>query len=258
MTDSDLEAVAARFGVARMQVERDQLISHLLGYLSAHFGGRVVFIGGTALARTHLVDGRLSEDIDLIAIGSRAEVARDLDRALPRALLRRYGRLEWRPSLAEAPEHLGGVLRAPSGLTVKVQLLSPQGRPRWPLETHQLEQRYKDAPAAALLVPTRAAFVAGKTATWCDRRTPRDLWDLWALSNIGAVDTAAADLYRKFGPTNQLPAPWQFSDPPTEAQWVSQLSNQTRLTITSSEAAQVVGRAWTMLSDEYKRAHDAI
>lgn len=55
--------------------ERDHLISHLLGYLSAHFADRIVFIGGTALARTHLVDGQLSEDIDLIAVCSRSDAS---------------------------------------------------------------------------------------------------------------------------------------------------------------------------------------
>ncbi|MGQ9348980.1 MULTISPECIES: nucleotidyl transferase AbiEii/AbiGii toxin family protein [Mycolicibacterium] len=44
---------------------------------------RVHFIGGTALARTHLPDGRLSEDIDLVAVGSRKEVATELDATLP-------------------------------------------------------------------------------------------------------------------------------------------------------------------------------
>ncbi|NNH70014.1 nucleotidyl transferase AbiEii/AbiGii toxin family protein [Nocardia uniformis] len=34
------------------------------------------FIGGTALARTHLVTGRLSEDIDLVALDNRAALAR--------------------------------------------------------------------------------------------------------------------------------------------------------------------------------------
>lgn len=95
MNLNELASVAPQFVVARAQVERDHLISHLVGHLSAHFADRVVFIGGTALARTHLVDGRLSEDIDLTAVGSRSEVARDLDRALPRAVIRSHGRLAW-------------------------------------------------------------------------------------------------------------------------------------------------------------------
>ena len=247
MNADELASVAAQFGVARAQVERDHLISHLLGYLSAHFADRIVFIGGTALARTHLVNGRLSEDIDLIAVGSRSEVARDLDRALPRAVLRSHGRLVWDPAIGEVPEHLGAVLRSQSGLAVKVQLLSAEGRPAWPLENRQLEQRYEDALGAELTVPTRPAFVAGKTVTWCDRRASRDLWDLWALNRIGAFEPDVADLYRRFGPTNKLPGQWQFPDAPTEADWESQLSGQTGLTVAAHEAAIIVARAWQKL-----------
>jgi hypothetical protein len=77
------DSVATQFDVAIEQVERDHVISHLLAFLSRDFGDRIHFIGGTALARTHLPDGRLSEDIDLIAVGSRKDVASDLDAALP-------------------------------------------------------------------------------------------------------------------------------------------------------------------------------
>ncbi|MFE3260634.1 nucleotidyl transferase AbiEii/AbiGii toxin family protein [Nocardia sp. NPDC059091] len=69
----------------------------------------MLFIGGTALARTHLPDGRLSEDIDLIALGSRTEIADRLTRDLPRAVLRRFGRLKWRPARVVAEQ------RPPSG-----------------------------------------------------------------------------------------------------------------------------------------------
>jgi hypothetical protein len=63
------------------------------------------------------------------------------------------------------------------------------------------------------------AFAASKTATWADRRAPRDLWDLWALSRIGAIDAAALGLYRRFGPTNQTPGDYLFKTAPSDAQW---------------------------------------
>jgi predicted nucleotidyltransferase component of viral defense system len=80
---NERDLVAAQFGVSTEQVERDHLISHVLAFLSTTVRDRVHFIGGTALARTHLPDGRLSEDIDLIAIDDRASVAAALDAALP-------------------------------------------------------------------------------------------------------------------------------------------------------------------------------
>ncbi|MDR6909069.1 hypothetical protein J2W54_000480 [Rhodococcus fascians] len=45
-------------------------------------------------------------------------------------------------------------------------------------ENWQLEQRYEDALGAELTVPNLPAFVVGKTASWCDWRASRDLWDL--------------------------------------------------------------------------------
>jgi predicted nucleotidyltransferase component of viral defense system len=62
-------AVAAAFGVAPEQVRRDHLISHILGALSQDHREELIFFGGTALARSYLPASRLSEDIDLIAVG---------------------------------------------------------------------------------------------------------------------------------------------------------------------------------------------
>jgi hypothetical protein len=101
---------------------------------------------------------------------------------------------------------------------------------------------------AELLVPTLPAFAASKTATWADRHAPRDLWDLWALSEIGAIDAAAAQLYCRFGPTNQPPGNYLFETPPPHAEWQTQLAGQTRLTITARQALDAVRDAWARLS----------
>ncbi|KIA59538.1 nucleotidyl transferase AbiEii/AbiGii toxin family protein [Nocardia vulneris] len=244
MSSSERDSVAGQFGVAPEQAERDHLISHLLAAISRGFGDRVHFIGGTALARTHLVRGRLSEDIDLVALGNRRVLAAELDAALPRSVARSYGRLEWVPSLSDVPDSGAANLRSPSGVVVKIQLLSTRGRAVWPTELRGLEQRYSDAPPAELLVPTLPAFAAGKTSTWHDRRASRDLWDLWALSEIGAIDGAAGALYRRHGPTNRLPNPQLFDHAPEEDDWNAQLAGQTRLTISAETARSTVRAAW--------------
>ncbi|MEV0547467.1 nucleotidyl transferase AbiEii/AbiGii toxin family protein [Nocardia salmonicida] len=98
MRFDERDSVAVQFGVSPEQVERDHLISHLLAAISERFGERLYFIGGTALARTHLVSGRLSEDIYLVALDNRTVLAAELDASLPRSVARSYGRLEWAPS----------------------------------------------------------------------------------------------------------------------------------------------------------------
>jgi predicted nucleotidyltransferase component of viral defense system len=236
--------VARQFGVASEQVERDHLISHLLAFLSRNFSDQIQFIGGTALARTHLPEGRLSEDIDLIATDDRKALAADLDAALPRALARTHGRLTLDPLFTGVADAVATVVRSATGMVVKIQLLSARGRALWPSERRVLEQRYSDAPAAELIVPTLPAFAASKTVTWADRRAPRDLWDLWALNRIKAIDAAALELYRRFGPTNQPPGHYVFETPPSDAEWRSQLAGQTRLTVGAPDALAVVREAW--------------
>src|ERR1700747_3922552 len=109
MNADERAEITQQFGVAPEQVERDHLISHVLAFLSQNLHDRILFIGATALARTHLPDGRLSEDIDLIAIDDRKAVAADLDAALPRALARTHGRLHLDPSLSGGGNTVAGV-----------------------------------------------------------------------------------------------------------------------------------------------------
>jgi predicted nucleotidyltransferase component of viral defense system len=45
--------------------------SHLLAAISMLAGESVIFFGGTALGRSVVPDGRLSEDVDLIAVDRR-------------------------------------------------------------------------------------------------------------------------------------------------------------------------------------------
>ncbi|MHC9293763.1 nucleotidyl transferase AbiEii/AbiGii toxin family protein [Mycobacterium sp. LTG2003] len=244
MDPDERESVATQFGVSAEQVERDHLISHLLGFLSHNFGDRIHFIGGTALARTHLPDGRLSEDIDLIAVGNRKDVAHELDSALPRAVARTHGRLTVEPALRATADTFPVVLRPADGRPVRLQLLSARDRTVWPTERRRLVQRYADAPPAELLVPTLHAFAASKTATWADRHAARDLWDLWALSRLGAIDAVAAGLFRRYGPTNKNPMPHMFNTAPSDVDWQSQLASQTRLTVSATEALKKVRESW--------------
>ncbi|MBO0852416.1 MAG: nucleotidyl transferase AbiEii/AbiGii toxin family protein [Nocardia sp.] len=256
MNLDERDTVAEQFGVPPEQVERDHLISHLLAVLSTRFAERLHFIGGTALARTHLVDGRLSEDIDLIALGNRTELAAEIDAALPRAVARSHGRLSWGPSLAAVRDTEAANLRTGGGLSVKIQLLSSRGRTAWPTELRILEQRYSGAPLARLSVPTLPAFAAAKAVTWHDRRASRDLWDLWALAGIGAIDTEASSLFERHGPTNRPPGGHLFDRPPSEDDWVSQLAGQTRLTVTARTALTTVRDAWARATDDYDIKHE--
>jgi predicted nucleotidyltransferase component of viral defense system len=245
---AEAAAVASEFGVAAEQVRRDHLISHLLAALSTvpSCTDRLTFIGGTALARTHLPHGRLSEDIDLVATEARQPLASEIERALDRGVRREFGRLRWTPALhtVRAVEH--AVVQTADGLWVRVQLLPGSRYPNWPTEVRAIEQRYTDAPSASLRLLTLPAFVAAKTAAWADRRAARDLFDLYQLAAAGAIDDHALDLYVAHGPTGKPPPSWLFNRGiPSEGQWNVELAAQTRLQQTAREAAAKVRSAWT-------------
>lgn len=243
LSNAELEAVANQFEVSEPQVHRDYAISHLLGALSERVADRVIFYGGTALARAYLPNGRLSEDIDLIAIGPRDPVAAIVDDVLATGARRRVGAASWQPALSDVRPVQPAQLLTRLG-TIKVQLLTDSTYEPWPTEHVRLHQRYADAPEATLQVPTLAAFAAWKTVAWGDRNAARDLWDLHGLAVIGAIDQVAATLYRRHGPTGANPGAWIFDRLPSVADWKAALAGQTRLTITPIEAAEVVRGAW--------------
>lgn len=241
----EARTVANQFGVAMEQVRRDHFISHILAAISRSHRDEVTFFGGTALARTLLPDGRLSEDIDLIASESRAVTAAGVERTLAMALRRSHGRISWAPALTEVRDTDAAVLQAEDGrLTVRVQLLDHRGYEPWPTSVRELYQRYSDTPPAALRVPTASAFAAWKTVAWHDRAAPRDLWDLWALAQGGHVTADAASLFAMHGPTGNVPQGWMFAKAPSETHWRQQLAGQTKLTVTAREALSIVRSAW--------------
>lgn len=244
LSQTDLDKETARFGVADEQVRRDHAISHILAAISKHLRDEVIFFGGTALSRTHLVHARLSEDIDLIALGNRTLVAERLIRTVDDVLLRTHGRLTWSPSFT-THDIEPAVVETPTGIAIRLQLLAGQGYQRWPTELRDIEQRYRDAPPAKLIVPTIESFAGWKTATWHDRGAARDLYDLWALAERNSITREAADLFAKYGPTGTPPREFMFAKPPTETEWMAALSAQTRLEVTAVDALAAVRNAWS-------------
>jgi predicted nucleotidyltransferase component of viral defense system len=248
LNPAEEHTVAEQFGVARSQVRRDHLISHLLAALSAHCADHVVFFGGTALSRSFVPDGQLSEDIDLIAVGRRQDVAGPVERCLVRGTRREYPGLRWQPALSMVHDAEPATLTSDDGVIVQIQLLGPTGYPPWPTESRDLVQRYSDAPPARLTIPTVASFAAWKTDAWMDRAASRDLFDLWSLARIGALNAEAAKLFARYGPTNRPPAGHLFLSAPAEAKWRRDLAEQTRLQVTAADALASVREAWGAVS----------
>lgn len=239
-------AVEEQFGVGAQQVVRDHVISHGLAAVAAAAQGDVVFFGGTALARTLLPGLRLSEDIDLIALGNRREVGARIQAEVQRRFRRILGAVTFIPPLGEAPHSQPSILEV-KGTRIQVQLLTSEGYPPWPRQLVELEQRYSDAPPARLQVLTPPAFVSSKLAAWEDRHAPRDLYDLWALAERGWINEAAAELYCRYGQHTTLSG-ISFTEVPSERDWEASLAHQCVISTTPQHAANVVREAITALS----------
>lgn len=196
-------AVQDAFGVGPEQVLRDHAISHTLAAISTIAIEDVVFFRGTALSRTQLPDLRLSDDIDLIALGNRRSVAEHIESAIESELGRSLGTATFEPPLSETKGSEPSVLTV-GGSRLQIQLLRGVEQPAWPSEVIDIEQRYSDAPPARLRVLTPAAQVAAKLAAWHDRAAPRDIYDLWALASFGALNGEAARVFGQHGPLTHV------------------------------------------------------
>jgi hypothetical protein len=254
LTDDDRRRVKELFGVDDDQVRRDHLISHALAAFSQEMPDRIRFFGGTALSRSFLTSGRLSEDIDLIAIGPRPEIAELVTTTLTHSLAREFGRPTFVRSLADVRPEQPVTASFPSGSTIQIHLLPDGHYPLWPFESIELEQRYSDAGCAVLQVPTLPAFVAWKTTTYIDRRASRDLWDLAALAAVGAYTSEAADLFSRHGIFTSLPTESSLPPAPSEEIWQRDLAHQTPLNISAAEARSAVLQAWRDVGDDGARS----
>ena len=246
LTEADAVAQEKHFGVARDQIEHDFVISHVLAVLAPH-ADKFIFYGGTALSRTILDGLRLSEDIDLLSVGPRAETASILDQAMRDGLQRGFGQVAAQPWMSEAPVDTAACIYRIGDVQLKMQLIDGANYAAWPRQTSQVSQRYSGLPNIELTTYTPEAFAGAKTTAWCDttRNAPRDLYDLWAMAGAGYITAEAARVYKKFGPTNGFPRPWAFpKTAPSYGEWYDALGHQCIPQVDPDEAYDTVMAAW--------------
>ena len=233
-----------RLGVTHQQVARDHLVSCILHWLaSSDLAHECAFIGGTALARSHLLDARVSEDVDLLT-SVPADAAARIRADLPAALRREYPGLQ---VLHAGRGPRGPVIHAesPDGQAVQIQILTTEPAvARLPTRPTPVALRYARLPATVdLTLPTPAAFVAMKVAAYRDRAEPRDLFDLAELARRGHVTTDALTLTRQL--TNATPRTTEFATVPerVQARWHDRLAHQLTDPGTPTQAARAIAQA---------------
>lgn len=223
ITRQELRSVAERFGVPDGQIARDHLISHLLHALPHLLDDTSVLFGGTSLCRTHLVDWRLSEDIDLLVDAPR-QCRESLTAKLPRHVRREYPGIE----VAWSREGLTHVGRASvSGLSVRLQVVELDASyRRYPTHRDDVQLRYSDLPdTVPLRVPTVVGATAMKINAWIGRHSARDLVDLYGLAMRGHVTPEAVALAHS---VTHAVVPQEFAArlSPTPEEWRTALAAQ--------------------------------
>ena len=228
------------FGVSQGQVNRDHAISHTLSALQL-LETKFVFFGGTALSRTFLDKGRLSEDIDLYT-ADRDALCSELDE-LPNFLEEEFPQANWnlRPSQTSELGH-SSLVCEPS-IQIKVQIVDSSQRVwlKIPTQLSEIQQRYSDAPRTKLWTPTFDGFIVMKTLAWLDRRSPRDLFDLYGLSKERDVTEVVRELVGEL--CGHQITTGMLNRPPIGA-WHEQLAHQTNLQITAEESLEGVLDWW--------------
>lgn len=218
---------------------------------SDHF----TFYGGTALSRTFLNGLRLSEDIDLLSHEvPHKQAARELDSLLAENLEPVFGLVTADRRLSEVTRDTDASIYTIGHSRIKVQLIDGSTYARWPAQSSKIDSRYEGLPHTQLRTFTRTGFVCAKAEAWFERNTPRDLYDLWALSELGAINNEAAGVYKSHGATNSFPQKSQFPrSAPTIEQWSSALSNQCIPKVGPDEAYRVVCNSWLAATDSGAR-----
>ncbi len=220
----ELRTWVDHFGKPEEQVRRDHFISHVLASLPTEID--ITFFGGTALCRTHLLDWRLSEDIDLLVDDPRV-FAQLVEGSIRSGLRREF------PSLAiqwlgrSAP--ISAVLSSGT-INCRLQLVQlDDSYARYPTSTTAVELRYSDLPPSVdMCCPTLAGAAAMKLAAWADRAAPRDLCDLFGMATWNALTIEALEIAAEAHRPAQL---LDYADTrrPTSEQWQAALGHQMRI-----------------------------
>lgn len=236
----ELLQVQSLFASSELQVRRDHAISHILAAIQ-DLRSEMVFYGGTALSRTFLTDGRLSEDIDLYA-GDRKKLCEELDE-IPDLIEQEFPEANWQKMPSQLKDAESTNLSCGSAIQVKVQVVDSNSRgwQKVPVEITEIFQRYSDVPRTRLFVPTFDGFVAMKALAWFDRHAARDLFDLEALSRKGEVTENARELIQRLKGHRLTGA---MLDGKVTGDWKQELSSQTKLEKTERECLSRVLEWW--------------
>lgn len=197
----ELTRRARDLGVSQDHVRGDYVLNHMLASISDSFG-ELNFRGGTALARVYWPDFRLSEDLDFIVDTMPPDFEQRLAECVSGATRRTDWQLKLRSGPARRGRHRFFVVSDFGEILIDVQ---SDERPHQPITMGKLTLPYSDLIEKERSIPTIAlSEILGNK--WfmldeSDRKEPRDLYDLWAGTELFSVpfEEIAAGHKAKYG-----------------------------------------------------------
>ena len=187
----EIKEIARRVGVPESTIERDYAQGWLLAHLSSYFN--MVLKGGTGIRKVFLDGYRFSDDLDFTLLdeyGVEDVEARVKDTI--RAAKRESGIDFMEDMIVEETEsgyqvstYFRFLRRTGSPLRIKLDLTRKENEiVLLPLENRKMIHPYTDTVGAKVLSYSLAEVFAEKIRALFERTRPRDLYDVWRLSEL--------------------------------------------------------------------------
>lgn len=243
LSDSDAVRVEDEYGVASEQVDRDHHLSRAGGAFSLRPSRPPGVLrrnrtdsnipSEVSAQRRHRPPDRAAADPDCHQDHQDRQLSSGQD-ARPSVLS---------PGLERVRKAQPSTLLIEAGVRIRVQLISAEGY-LFPTELRRIDSRYDDVAETWFRTPTADGFVVSKMTAWAERAAPRDLYDLWGLSEQGRITKASLDLYCRIGPSGLPPDLTMFDVVPDSAGWSASLGHQGRIQVGPEQAASAIRNRW--------------
>ncbi|MCK4703520.1 nucleotidyl transferase AbiEii/AbiGii toxin family protein [Candidatus Bathyarchaeota archaeon] len=189
--DEEIKEIARMYGVPTSTVERDYAQGWLLASLSTRFN--MAFKGGTSIRKIHLKDYRFSDDLDftLLEDYSKDQVQGNILDAAQEAKASSGINYENAVSINEVTNGFRAtvefrILRVGgNSINIKLDLTKQQNETVvLPLERRPVFHPYSDGLNVSVLSYSLTEILSEKIRALFQRTRPRDLYDVWKLSEL--------------------------------------------------------------------------
>ncbi len=196
ITSGEIQQLANKAQVRDVQIEKDYLITWILKGISQndYLATQLVFKGGTALKKIWFADYRFSEDIDFTFLGtewSTVRIAQEFEQAFE--WIYKQSRIALRlqeENTSDNQYQCYLVYNGPLGGEKDVKCdISKDELIYFPIEERLILDDYSDSEETYTIISySLEEALAEKLRSSMQRTIPRDIYDIWYLTEIHTLD----------------------------------------------------------------------